>query len=761
MKKVLVLFVLLISLSFTACQPTEETTTTTEASGTTTTTEAETSGETTTTRAPIDDTNPPGINGASDVQMYMRESFDAMEGVSAFDDVDGNVTDDIAVSGTVDTETAGEYILTYTVSDEAGNEATEERVVTVIKPDWFVYGMERTVNEDSTTIAYSEVGDSWWTTNAQHEFDSFDGSYDKLKITFSGEEGHEYLFKVEGDGGNTEKSVTATGDVQEFILPMDDMTEAERDQIDLMIFFVTTVGATGSVDIYGWEYVPEWIGYGMDVTKNEASHTIDYADVTSTWWDFSAQYEISSFDGTKDAIKIFFNGTEGHDYLFKIEGEDGNAELDVTATGEDQELILPLDSLTEAERDTLDLLVFFVQNESTTETLTGSVDIYGWEYATDWTGYDMEVIEDESSTTINYTDVASPWWDFNAQYGIDSVDPNTEEVRITFTGTADHVYLFKIEGAEGNTELEVTATGSEQEFILPLDSLTETQIGALDLLVFFAKNESTTETWTGSIEITNIEFVLPDWIGYGMDVTESESSVTIDYTNVDSSWWNDNAQYTFDPIDPNTKEVKITFTGTADHVYLFKIEGDEGNTELAVTATGSEQEFILPLDSLTETDIAALNLLVVFAKNESTTETWTGSIEITDIEFVMPEWIGYGMDITENASSFTIDYADIGSSWWNDNAQHPIDSFDGTNDAIKITFTGTTDHVYLFKIEGDEGNTELEVTATGSLQEFILPLDDLTEVQRDALDLLVFFVKTEGATGNIEIEGWEYASTTE
>jgi formylglycine-generating enzyme required for sulfatase activity len=51
--------------------------------------------------------------------------------VEAHDVRDGNITSSITVSGTVDMNTTGTYILTYSVADAAGNTATANRTVTV------------------------------------------------------------------------------------------------------------------------------------------------------------------------------------------------------------------------------------------------------------------------------------------------------------------------------------------------------------------------------------------------------------------------------------------------------------------------------------------------------------------------------------------------------------------------------------------------------------------------------------------------------
>lgn len=78
------------------------------------------------------DTVPPVISGADDVAVEFGASFDPMAGVKVVDDVDGDVTGAVKVSGdTVDTSKPGAYALAYTVSDAAGNEASVTRVATV------------------------------------------------------------------------------------------------------------------------------------------------------------------------------------------------------------------------------------------------------------------------------------------------------------------------------------------------------------------------------------------------------------------------------------------------------------------------------------------------------------------------------------------------------------------------------------------------------------------------------------------------------
>ena len=77
------------------------------------------------------DTEAPVISGVDDATILRDTSFDALEGVSATDNVDGDVTSAIEVAGSVDIEAVGTYFLRYSVSDEAGNTREETRYITV------------------------------------------------------------------------------------------------------------------------------------------------------------------------------------------------------------------------------------------------------------------------------------------------------------------------------------------------------------------------------------------------------------------------------------------------------------------------------------------------------------------------------------------------------------------------------------------------------------------------------------------------------
>ncbi|GAB3794145.1 immunoglobulin-like domain-containing protein [Virgibacillus kimchii] len=74
------------------------------------------------------------LNGDEELQLEAGEEY-VEPGATAEDIVDGDLTEQITISSDVNTEKAGEYMVTYSVSDTAGNEAIRIRTVNVIEPE--------------------------------------------------------------------------------------------------------------------------------------------------------------------------------------------------------------------------------------------------------------------------------------------------------------------------------------------------------------------------------------------------------------------------------------------------------------------------------------------------------------------------------------------------------------------------------------------------------------------------------------------------
>ncbi len=79
------------------------------------------------------DTEPPVITILGDNPISVCEDFEYLDaGATAHDNEDGDVTSKIETNSNVNPSAVGTYRVTYTVKDEAGNEAIAQREVEVI-----------------------------------------------------------------------------------------------------------------------------------------------------------------------------------------------------------------------------------------------------------------------------------------------------------------------------------------------------------------------------------------------------------------------------------------------------------------------------------------------------------------------------------------------------------------------------------------------------------------------------------------------------
>jgi len=81
------------------------------------------------------DENAAVLSGIGEVSLSVGDAFNQLDGVTAIDVIDGDITSSIVVTGTVDLSTAGNYTLTYTVTDSDGNTNTKTRLVIVLGLD--------------------------------------------------------------------------------------------------------------------------------------------------------------------------------------------------------------------------------------------------------------------------------------------------------------------------------------------------------------------------------------------------------------------------------------------------------------------------------------------------------------------------------------------------------------------------------------------------------------------------------------------------
>ncbi|MBT2666329.1 DUF5011 domain-containing protein [Bacillus sp. ISL-4] len=139
-----------------------------------TVTDSSKNAATVTRKITIDGTKPV-ISGANSKTVGYYSTFNPKSGVSAKDNLDGNMTSKIKVTGTVNTKKKGTYTLKYTITDSSKNTATVTRKITVDSTKPVISGA------NSKTIAYNSTFNPKSGVSAK---DNLDGSLtSKIIIT--------------------------------------------------------------------------------------------------------------------------------------------------------------------------------------------------------------------------------------------------------------------------------------------------------------------------------------------------------------------------------------------------------------------------------------------------------------------------------------------------------------------------------------------------------------------------------------------------
>jgi hypothetical protein len=85
------------------------------------------------TSTTISDTTPPQLilSGDKNITIPFGKSY-IEAGFEAIDDIDGDITDKVNITGVVDISKVGKYTLNYSVSDSSGNKSSQERVINIV-----------------------------------------------------------------------------------------------------------------------------------------------------------------------------------------------------------------------------------------------------------------------------------------------------------------------------------------------------------------------------------------------------------------------------------------------------------------------------------------------------------------------------------------------------------------------------------------------------------------------------------------------------
>lgn len=77
------------------------------------------------------DNSIPELRGVEDAVIQKGENYNLLQGISAYDKEDGDLTDQIKISGHVDTNKIGKYKVQYQVIDSDGAKDISERYIEV------------------------------------------------------------------------------------------------------------------------------------------------------------------------------------------------------------------------------------------------------------------------------------------------------------------------------------------------------------------------------------------------------------------------------------------------------------------------------------------------------------------------------------------------------------------------------------------------------------------------------------------------------
>lgn len=107
-----------------------------------------------------EDTEVPTLTGVDNAVTVVGSNFDVMEGVKAFDDKEGEISDRIVYTSNLDTMLTGTYLVSYSVQDSSENKVTAERTIVVTSSEGFVFGNSKDyihLNNENRSLIISQI----------------------------------------------------------------------------------------------------------------------------------------------------------------------------------------------------------------------------------------------------------------------------------------------------------------------------------------------------------------------------------------------------------------------------------------------------------------------------------------------------------------------------------------------------------------------------------------------------------------------------
>lgn len=104
-----------------------------------------------------EDEQAPRLDGVFDIVVAYGSTFDPLTDVSAIDNADGDISQHITISGSVDTKKEGDYEILYEVSDEANNLTSHKRIISVERDEISDAYSYTSTNDDKTVNIQAQV----------------------------------------------------------------------------------------------------------------------------------------------------------------------------------------------------------------------------------------------------------------------------------------------------------------------------------------------------------------------------------------------------------------------------------------------------------------------------------------------------------------------------------------------------------------------------------------------------------------------------
>ena len=231
------------------------------------------------------------LKGDNPLTLVVGDTYED-PGATATDDVDGDLTAAIQTEGSVETTSVGDYTVTYSVSDTAGNNATATRTVTVIEvPIRIIIGTVTDPAGNGLQGARVQVAG----TGEEVETDS-GGAY-RLELQEEPEAGASLVVTLDGYTEQGRK-IDDVGDIADFTLAPVDRKETQAADIPARIDVKgakVTIPANAYTQADGQPYTGK---VTLEVSYNKVTTQIGAAA-------FPGDYEGESASGQTLALKSY------------------------------------------------------------------------------------------------------------------------------------------------------------------------------------------------------------------------------------------------------------------------------------------------------------------------------------------------------------------------------------------------------------------------------------------------------------------------